>query len=128
MRNRAKCKLCKAVIESLEENDMIRCSCGEIAITGGIYSYRAYAQDFNNFLRIDDEEKEIPVSFKEKKDVKPLDNEETPKPTKKDLLYMLDEMVKNIERLPAHAMITPINHYDFCSLIILLSSIFRTED
>ena len=49
------------------------------------------------------------------------------KPTKKELIELLDEMVANIENLPPHAMILPINHYDFCSLMILLSSIFRKD-
>lgn len=52
---------------------------------------------------------------------------ETPKPTKQELLEMLDEMIKNIERLPSYAMLTPITHYDHCSLLILLSSILRSS-
>lgn len=49
------------------------------------------------------------------------------KPTKKDLIEMLDEMVKSIERLPPHAMVLPISHYDYCSLLILLSALFKSE-
>jgi hypothetical protein len=40
---------------------------------------------------------------------------------------MLDKMIEDIENLPEKAMLTPINHYDFCSLIILLSSIFKSD-
>jgi hypothetical protein len=47
--------------------------------------------------------------------------------SKKDLVQMLDEMINNIERLPTEAMTTPINHYDFVSLIMLLSSIFKAD-
>jgi hypothetical protein len=53
--------------------------------------------------------------------------EESPKPTKKELIDMLDEMVINIEKLPQHAMMTPITHYDYCALMILLSSILKAE-
>ena len=51
--------------------------------------------------------------------------EESSKPPKEDLLTMLDEMIKNIERLPPHALYSPISHADFCSLMMLLSSILR---
>jgi hypothetical protein len=55
------------------------------------------------------------------------DSNETPKPTKKELLDMLDEMIKNVEKLPVSAMMVPITHYDYCSLMILLSAILRSE-
>ena len=35
MRNRAKCKLCKNIIESKYEGDNVHCECGEISIDGG---------------------------------------------------------------------------------------------
>jgi hypothetical protein len=54
--------------------------------------------------------------------------ENSNKPKKKELIEMLDEMNANIEKLPPHALITPINHYDFSALLILLSAIFRAED
>lgn len=50
------------------------------------------------------------------------------KPNKKELIDMLDEMLANIEKLPPHALISAISHYDFCSLLILLSAIFKAED
>lgn len=53
--------------------------------------------------------------------------EETKKPTKKELIEMLDEMNKGIENLPQHAMISSITHYDFSALLILLSAIFKSE-
>lgn len=49
------------------------------------------------------------------------------KPTRSELIAMLDEMVKNIESLPLYAMTSPISNYDHCALIILLSSIFKSE-
>lgn len=52
--------------------------------------------------------------------------EEFKKPSKKELIDMLDEMNTNIEKLPPHALLTPINHYDFSALLILLSAIFKS--
>jgi len=54
--------------------------------------------------------------------------EENTKPTKEEMLQMLDEMIKNIEGLPLNAMIMPVNHYDWCSLLILLSGVLRAKD
>lgn len=131
MRNRAKCKLCGYVIESFAMMDFVSCHCGEISVDGGSTLYKAFARDFSNFLRVDDEGNEIIVTVKEKEDIsspKPdhegiLDN---PKPTKNELIDMLDEMAKAIERLPQGAMLQPITHYDYASLILLLSSILRS--
>jgi len=47
--------------------------------------------------------------------------------TKAQLMDELKEMIDNIEKLPAHAKMSPINHYDFCSLLILLSAILRSD-
>jgi len=52
-------------------------------------------------------------------------SDEIEKPNKQELILMLDEMIKNVENLPRHAMMTPITHYDYCALMILLSSIFK---
>lgn len=49
------------------------------------------------------------------------------KPTKSDFLFMLNEMINNIEKLPPNAMHLPINHYDFSALLILLFEIFKLE-
>jgi hypothetical protein len=61
-------------------------------------------------------------------DKKITENEETATPTKQDLMFMLSEMISNIERLPQFAMISPITHYDFCALLILLKSLFEVEN
>ncbi len=47
--------------------------------------------------------------------------------TKKELLQMLEEMIKNIENLPPNAMLTPVNHYDLFSSLLLVLSIFRAN-
>jgi len=53
--------------------------------------------------------------------------EEVKKPTKQDLIEMLDEMNLNIEKMPAYALVSPISHYDFSALLILLSALFKSE-
>lgn len=47
---------------------------------------------------------------------------------KKELLEMLSEQINAYERLPQHALMTPITHYDLSSLMILMLAIFRAED
>ena len=121
MRNRAKCKLCDSVIESLSVNDMISCKCGEIDIWGGEDNFKCAAKNFQNFLRVDDENNEIIVQ------VKGAIEYSSSKPNKKELLEMLDNMIKTYEALPPHAMQAPINHYDFASSLILLSSLFKAD-
>jgi hypothetical protein len=49
------------------------------------------------------------------------------RPTKQELIAMLDEMIKNIEALPLYAMTSPISHYDHCALLILLSAMFKSD-
>lgn len=49
------------------------------------------------------------------------------KPSKKELIEMLDEMINNVEKLPLYAMTSPISHYDYASLLILLSALFKSE-
>jgi hypothetical protein len=129
MKNRAKCKLCGDVIESKHRNDYVTCSCGEITIDGGNDYFKASAINWENFLRIDDEGNEIIVTVIEKESTKELSKEvvQPKKPTKKEIIDVLEEMVKNIEGLPQHAMLTPINHYDFNSFLVLIVEVLRAD-
>lgn len=132
MRNRAKCKLCFSVIESFHAQDYVFCKCGEIAIDGGEHSYKTYAKDWSNFLRVDDKDNEFPITVidKDSKEKMPEEVQE-PQPSlperlsREEQIDMLDSMLKNIENLPPQAMSLPINHYDFYSFMILISSILR---
>lgn len=126
MKNRAKCKKCESIIESFHRYDYVSCKCGEISVDGGTEYFKAFAVDFANFLRVDDEGNEIVVTVKENKEEEKQAELPT-KLTKKDLINMLGEMVINIENLPPQAMYTPINQFDFCALLILLKSIFEEE-
>jgi hypothetical protein len=51
----------------------------------------------------------------------------TSKPNKKDLLNEIKEMIQSIEKLPPHAMIAPITHYDYWSMLLLLSAILKSD-
>ena len=126
MRNRAKCKRCGDTIESYHENDYVSCNCDEISIAGGTTSLKAAAKDWKNFLRVDDLGNEIIVEVKtiEKEEHFP---ETQSRPSKRDLIKMLDEMIKKIEDLPPLAMSTPINHYDMASFMLLISSILQSD-
>lgn len=123
MKNRAKCKLCNSVIESFHATDYVLCKCGEISVDGG-EALRCAANDWSNFIRVDDKGNEILVKIMD--DVKQLDIDT--KPTKKELLDMLERDIKAIEGLPQHAMLTPITHYDFCSSLMLLLAILRADE
>jgi hypothetical protein len=127
MRNRAKCKLCNIIIESFHSTDYVLCKCGEIAVDGGD-AMRCYAHSFDHFLRVDDDGNEIVVIVKPtiENSTADIKTESSKSPiVKQDLLKELDELVNNIERLPQHAMMQPITHADFCSLLMLLSAILR---
>lgn len=84
------------------------------------------ANDFSNFVRVDDEGNEVKVSVKDSAD-SPSINKHDYKPSKDDLMQMLDEMIKQIDSLPSQAMSLPITHYDFSSALILFSALFRAS-
>jgi predicted HAD superfamily phosphohydrolase len=115
MRNRAKCKKCNSIIESTSTNEYVGCSCGEIEVCGGLKMGCA-AVDWDNFIRVDDNGNEIVPEIKSAKPV-----------TRQEMLERLDEFIKRIEEMPRHAMMTSINHYDYLSLLIWLSSFLRLE-
>ncbi len=124
MKNRAKCKLCNDIIESFHDQDYVFCRCREISVFDG-NALRCTANNWSNFLRVDDNGNEIVVIVKD--DVKPLDMPSSP-PNKKELLGMLNDVIKNIENLPQHAAIAPITHYDFASALLLMSELFKALD
>lgn len=48
-------------------------------------------------------------------------------PTRKQLLETLDHLINEMDHLPPSAMTAPVTHYDYCSLLMLLSSFLRAE-
>lgn len=104
------------------------CSCGEISVYEG-EALKCAAKDYSNFVRVDENGNEIIVKVIDGNSQTNTDTiAEAPKPTRTDMLDMLDEMIRNIEKMPSHAMQQPINHYDYLSLMLLLSSILRARD
>ena len=53
---------------------------------------------------------------------------ELPKLTKADHIEMLKKMIDSYNGLPAHAMAQPVNHYDFCSLMLLVLAFFKDDN
>lgn len=54
-----------------------------------------------------------------------MNEDETQEIDLKELIDMLNEMIKSFEQLPSYAMTTPITHYDHCALMILMSQIVK---
>jgi hypothetical protein len=125
MKNRAKCKLCHDVIESFHSTDLVYCKCGEIGVDGGS-KLLCFANDFDNFLRVDENGSEIIMTTKNTQDHVVANKEQRAQPSKEELLNMLDMMVENYTNLPPQAMTTPVTHYDLSSALLLISSILRS--
>jgi hypothetical protein len=63
VRNRAQCKLCGDIIESMHNHDFKWCSCREIAVDGGKSYIRRAAKDLKNIIEMSEtyeEEYETP--------------------------------------------------------------------
>lgn len=120
MKNKAKCNKCNSIIESLHRTDYQTCTCNEISVYGGPDLMECAAINWNNFIRVDDNGNEIVVKVKNntiEKHVK----------SKKELLNVVEELVKTIESLPPQAMNSPITHYDYLSLLMLFSKLMRCD-
>lgn len=97
------------------------CSCGEIFVDGGD-SLKCGCRDWNNFMRVDDEGKEFPVKV-----IEDSSNFQKDTNTRARILLELEVLLENIQSLPPQAMTTPINHYDFASLLMVLVAIFKED-
>jgi hypothetical protein len=63
--------------------------------------------------------------YKKKERVKM--SEDQSRPTRAELIAMLDELVAGFENMPAHALVMPVTHYDHWQLMILLAQILKAE-
>jgi hypothetical protein len=128
MRNRAKCKLCKCVIESFHPTDTVTCQCGQIYVSGGA-SMQCGAEDFGNFILVDDNGKEHEVRTIEKDtEVGPPEiSQPLNQPTKHELVDMLVQIVKVYEDLPDMAKQHPVTNYDMQSALSLILCILKSE-
>jgi tRNA(Ile2) C34 agmatinyltransferase TiaS len=50
--NKAQCKLCGDVIESVHRHDFVRCKCGEIAVDGGKAYLKRSAKSLSNIVEM----------------------------------------------------------------------------
>lgn len=124
MRNRAKCKLCGDILESFHRHDYISCVCGEIAIDGGLDYFKASAKDWNNFLRIDDEDKEVPISVINNPEYPAIsDKNEEISQNRSETSLILNEMIGQYQNLPQHAMLQPATNADILSLLYLFKNL-----
>ena len=141
MRNRAKCRLCGEIIESFAVGDYITCKCGEIGVHGGPIKFEcAVRSDWGNFVRIDDNDKEVEIKVMEKAAIKANLTTENPinewaekeidkakPPCKADLHDELERMIANIEGLPQEVLMQPVSHYDLAAALMLISAILRSD-
>lgn len=118
-RNRAKCKNCQEIIEVIDNKGYVECSCKEIGIGADLY---VAARDWNNFLRLEEDDQEKDVQYQDKNKKDPEDN---PKPfTKQELL---DELKKTAEIYANVPPQIPVMHHDISVLLTLLFSIFKAD-
>lgn len=114
MRNRAKCKLCEEIIESLK-GERVSCKCKQIEIeadeTG---EYIAHVYDWAHFLRVNDDGSEVPVKI--------LDDVKQPET---DVLFEIEQRMKDFERLPWEAGLQPMTQTDMNVIHIFLVKIIQ---
>lgn len=131
MKNRAKCKLCSDVIQSFHRHDFVTCKCGEISVDGGDNYFRALAKNWENFLRLDDNDNIITptiVDNKYKVDIPQEDNKETetpPKPTYEEKLEMLRMTIQTYENAPNQMLYSPVTHSDLASALLIILSLLE---
>lgn len=123
MRNRAKCKLCQSIVESLSEQDYQLCECFEIAVDGGPEGMLAYAHSWENFIRLDDDDNEIIPKIVNKHEEKPQSKESD----KEIITKTLETMIEAYENLPEAAMTMPITHYDMLTLLYMIKRLTTIE-
>ncbi len=134
MRNRAKCKLCGDIIESVHSKDYQKCSCDQIGIDGGEIEFKAYAKDWSNFIRIGDDCQEIMPKIIDKSNTSSghvesdeiaLEYNPTPEEKHEKLCSMLKGVIDSYDNLPQHAKLASITHYDLQAALLIIYEIVR---
>ena len=123
MINRAKCKLCNKIIDITDKEGWSSCLCGEISINFSNGKKTAIIKHEGNLLEVDDEGNEIVLELKDA-----LNSDMQDMPKKEDLIKLLDKMIKDCESLPPQAMSSFVSQYELMSLLMLLSSLFKSKD
>ena len=95
MKNKAKCRLCGDIIESVHSDEVASCKCGAISVHGGDAMYCSVLGDWTNFIRVDDNGNEIVPTIKEKA----IDESEATErlATKQDLIDALTRQYEYID-------------------------------
>lgn len=125
-RNRAKCNKCGDVLESFHMDDYVKCSCNEISISGGTDRYYCAANDWNNFIRLDDDDSEIKVIVQKQQENSNDDNASYVSAHDKHVkLNMLKNFLSSFERLPQHEQFSFVTQSELNSVVSLLSSILE---
>lgn len=129
MRNRAKCKVCNDVIESFHRHDYVTCKCESIAVDGGQDYFRCRANNWSNFIRLDDDGNEVIPQIVDN-DPKPAPIVDMPpkKPTKEEILDTLKNMIRGIEELPPHAQHSFCTNYDLLSFMLVVAAALDCKD
>ncbi len=127
MRNRAQCKLCKEIIESFHEFDYVSCKCDEIAITGGLVKYECFAKNWENFFRVDEKDKVIPVRLEEDSFDKTKEDKGIYTMSKQDMIDELSRYIESLAQLPDQALSLPVSHYDLLRALTLICPILQCD-
>lgn len=122
MKNRAKCKKCQGIVESFHSTDMVLCHCGAIYVDGGD-AMRCGANDWADFIRVDDLGNEIVPLIKEEQQQENMNT----KPTKREVHDIINNMLSHYENLPSQALSTPVTNYELMGVLMLLSSLSRPD-
>lgn len=110
---RIKCNGCLTIL-NLKDSGHLSCRCGSVSI-----SFSDRKINVNGNLGFDwvDESGFVVYQGKQK----------TEYPSRKEMLDELDFIIKSFVDLPKNGMINPINHYDFSSVMMLVSAILRSD-
>ena len=128
MKNRAKCKLCETVIESIHSQDYQMCQCREIFVDGGKENLCG-AKDWNNFLRVDDNGNVIVPKIVEgdSDEVVVEQPDMDPNEKKDNLIGMMKNLIDSYENLPPNARFASISHYDLQAALLIIYEIVRIK-
>lgn len=127
MRNRAKCKKCDAVIESLYTGELVSCYCGEIEVYDGPQDnpndLKSRAYDYANFIRIDDDNKEHEVRFEEGGKLKTVDR--SGKPSAQEIMDVLKSRIDHYDHLPSQVQYSHVVYSDLIDILRCLVALHR---
>lgn len=122
--------MCQSIIESFHPTDLVLCKCGEISVDAG-EALKCAAKDWSNFLRVDDEGNEIVVKVESKTNFEASEMEreahKDSKPNRKDMMAMLQEIIKSYDGLPRQALDAPVTNADLLSTLLLLNEILKRD-